>query len=219
MTGVNGQPRTSLPDHHVLRWNGRVLAEDDLRRNLNGHRRVLLSPRTIVTPLAADELKSRAVEVVRDRDQQPVSGQRTWGVAQDRHHPLVESALRSLERDGLWFQEMPENCDGPECEWARLVAECVARGECIGGVIFCPDPGLVCCVGNKLPGLRATAVTTVQGAARAALTLGPNLVAVEMPGRTFFEVRQILRLVCAEPQRCPPGVACALQSLDGQAHQ
>jgi ribose 5-phosphate isomerase RpiB len=87
-------------------------------------------------------------------------------------------------------------------------------------VLFCHDPGLVCCVANKLPGLRAAAVLTVAQAARATLQLGANLVAVEMPGRTFFEVRQILRTVCLSPAiACPAGVACTLQELDGHAHR
>ena len=89
-----------------------------------------------------------------------------------------------------------------------------------GGVVFCDDPGLVCCVANKVPGLRAVAVTTVAQAARATLTLGANLLAVEMPGRTFFEMRQILRCLCgAESTACPAGVACTLRELDGHAHR
>jgi hypothetical protein len=96
----------------------------------------------------------------------------------------------------------------------------VVRGECLGGVIFCRDPGLVCCVANKLAGLRSVAVLTIARAARATLTLSPNLVAVEMPGRTFFELRQILRtLVTCDGSGCPAGVATALKELDGHAHR
>jgi ribose 5-phosphate isomerase RpiB len=87
-------------------------------------------------------------------------------------------------------------------------------------VVFCGDPGLVCCVANKVPGLRAAAAWTVTQAARAALALGANLVAVEMPGRTFFEVRQILRALCAGGgSGCPGDVARTLGELDGHAHR
>ena len=96
---------------------------------------------------------------------------------------------------------------------------CVKRGECCGGVIFCGDPGLICCVANKTVGVRATAATTVSQAARATLTLGANLIAVEMPGRTFFEIRQILRTLCLTATACPADVACTLQELDGHAHR
>src|SRR5205807_6486897 len=130
---------------------------------LNGHRHVVLSPRTIVTPLAVEELKARGIEVVRDGGKQPDRGPK-WGYAQEFPHPFVQSALRSLERDGLSLWELSAAGDELPCRWARALAECVARGECAGGVVFCSDPGLVCCVANKLPGLRAATVTTVHGA-------------------------------------------------------
>ena len=99
------------------------------------------------------------------------------------------------------------------------MAECVARGECVGGVVFCDDPALVCCVANKLPGLRAAAVTTVAQAARATLTLGANLLAVEAPGRTYFELRQMVRLLCAPERSARTAPACTLRELDGHAHR
>ena len=69
---------------------------------------------------------------------------------------------------------------------------------------FCDDPGLVCCVANKVPGLRAVAVHGIAQAERHWLGLGANLLVVEMPGRTFFEMRQMLQL-CGGKQRlrCP----------------
>jgi Ribose/Galactose Isomerase len=213
---VNGQPS----DAHVLRWPGRLLAADDLRRSLNGHRELVLSPRAIVTPLAADELRSRGVQVRREDEETPKQpAAARWGFAQDRPNPVVHSAVQAIEREGAPLKELQASGDEP-CRWARAVAECVASGACQGGVLFCHDPGLVCCVANKLPGLRAAAVLTVAQAARATLQLGANLLAVEMPGRTFFEVRQILRTVCLPPVIvCPSGVACTLQELDGHAHR
>jgi hypothetical protein len=142
-----------------------------------------------------------------------------WGYGEDRPHPMVECAIRALRREGLAVRELPAAGGSLPCRWARQVAECVGRGECAGGVLFCADPGLVCCVANKVPGLRAVAVTTVGQAARATLTLAANLLVVEMPGRTFFEVRQILRTLCGATGVCPDGVACTLEELDGHAHR
>ena len=201
----------------ALRWTGRVLAFDDVRRRLNGHGELILSPGAVVTPLAADQLREQGVRVTREAAAPPAV-QAAWGVAQERSHPLVESAVRSLEREGVALRPLAA-CEGESCRWAQALGACVRGGECSGGVVFCGDPGLVCCVANKTAGVRAVAVTTVGQAARAALTLGANLVAVEMPGRTFFEVRQILRTLCAAVVPCPPGVACALQELDGHAHR
>ena len=142
-----------------------------------------------------------------------------WGYGQDRPYPMVEAALRALRREGIVVAEMPA-VNGSAAGWAKAVARCVADGTCRGGVVFCDDPGLLCCVANKVTGLRAVPVTTVVQATRATLTLGANLLAVEMPGRTFFEIRQVLRILCrADGQACPPDVACTLRELDGHAHR
>jgi len=57
-------------------------------------------------------------------------------------------------------------------------------------------------------------------AARMLLTLGCNFMAIETAGRTFFELRQITRIVCdsGKPE-APPEVAIVLKELDGCAHR
>ncbi|HKI34360.1 MAG TPA: RpiB/LacA/LacB family sugar-phosphate isomerase [Gemmataceae bacterium] len=140
-----------------------------------------------------------------------------WGYAQERPYPMLASALQAIRREGITVTDFPA-ANGAPAAWAKAVAECVASGTCCGGVVFCDDPGLVCCVVNKVPGLRAVAVTTVAQAVRATMTLGANLLAVEMPGRTYFELRQIIRVLCRGASTCPPGVACTLEELE-RAHR
>jgi hypothetical protein len=217
---ANGQARKGSLDGQILHWPGRVLTAEDLRRSLNGHHELVLTPRAIVTPLAAEHLRTNGIQIVRKANEERPATIKAWGYAQDRPHPVIRSAVQAVERDGLSLTEWPVNGDQAVCHWAKAAAECIARGECRGGVLFCQDPGLVCCVANKVPGLRAVAVVTVAQAAKATTTLGANLVAVEMPGRTFFEVRQILRTLCAVGAPvCPPGAACTLEELDGHAHR
>jgi hypothetical protein len=215
---ANGQ-HLETDSRQVLRWPGRVLSAADLRRSLNGHRELVLSPHTIITPLAGDELRSNGVHVSRDKVEEKAPTGSPWGYGQDRPYPMVRSAVQALAREGAHLREWPSPTGAP-CRWAKGVADCVVAGECAGGVLFCDDPGLVCCVANKVAGLRAVAVTTVGQAARATLTLAANLLVVEMPGRTFFEVRQILKALSG-PARpcCPNDVACALRELDGHAHR
>lgn len=216
----NGQIGNSTSQDIVLRWSGRVLAFEDLRRSLNGHRELILGPQTIVTPLAAEHLRIQGIQISRRVAEKAPAPAASWGYAQDRQHPLVASAVQAMQRDGLNLKALQSGGESSACQWARLIAECVARGECRGGVVFCQDPALVCCVANKVAGLRAAPVASVTQAARATLTLGANLVAVEMPGRTFFEVRQILRTLCQPADlACPPNLACTLRELDGHAHR
>ncbi len=216
---MTGHKLSTNGNHGDLLWQGRVLAAGLLQGSLNGHRRVLIAPGTVVTPLAAEELRSSGVELGVQQEEgcnQEVS----WGCAQDRGYAVVQSALQALRREDLLLRSLPVIEGDQLARWARLIGDCVARGECCGGVVFCQDPGLVCCVANKVAGLRAVAAATVAQAARATLTVGANLLAVEMPGRTFFEVRQILRQFCAGGRRsCPEAAANTLQELDGHAHR
>ena len=96
----------------------------------------------------------------------------TLGYGQDRPHGMVQAAVQGLKREGLPLRELSCGRDELACRWAKSVAECLARGECAGGVLFCEDPGLVACVANKVPGLRAVGVTTVaQAVGRRIVTL------------------------------------------------
>src|SRR6266699_3122934 len=102
----NGQVRDEHAGAAVLRWPGRVLAADDLRRSLNGHREVVLSPRAVVTPLAEERLRADGILITRQPDQEQPAAPPRWGYAQDRPHPLVRSAVQSLEREGLLLKEL-----------------------------------------------------------------------------------------------------------------
>jgi hypothetical protein len=220
---TNGHLRDGSANGQALHWSGRVVTAEELRRQLNGHRELIVPRRAIITPLAAEQLRADGIQVTRqDTEAAPsvAATEETWGLAQQRPQPTVSSVVHALRREGLAFREL----DGPgqdlPCRWARKLAECVARGECHGGVVFCEDPGLVCCVANKVAGLRAVPILTVGQAARATLSLGANLAAVEMPGRTLFEVRQILRTFClAGAAACPDEVGSTLREMDGHAHR
>jgi hypothetical protein len=205
---VNGQH-----DGQVLSWPKRLLSADDLRCHLNGQRELQLLPHTVVTPLAADELRARGVRITKHTpvpvtSKQPSSA---WGYTQERPDALVAAAVQGLEREGISLVSLPFSMHD--------IASQITRSDCLGAVHFCGDPALVCCIANKHSGLRAAAVLTVAHAQRARTSLGANLFAVEMPGRTFFELRQILRTIATAPAACPVTLADTLKELDGHAHR
>src|SRR5207302_2335460 len=89
-------------DAQVLCWPRRVLSADDLRRHLTSQRELQLLPRTIVTPLAADELKARGVRITwQDAKAAPATEACQWRYAQERPDAAVTSAVQALERDGI----------------------------------------------------------------------------------------------------------------------
>ena len=148
----------------------------------------------------------------------PTAGGHSWGYTADREYPMVAAAIAALRREGICLAEFACDRAAKYCSWSHAIAKCVARGECQGGVVFCEDPGVVCCVANKVPGVRAAAVWTVTQAERALERLGTNLLVVEMADRTYFECKEMLHL-CCKGADCPPNVACILQELDGHAHR
>lgn len=142
-----------------------------------------------------------------------------WGYGQERSYPMVEPAVRMLNREGYSLLPVIKESSQALCQWARQVAERLSRGEFRGVVLYCSDPGLVACVANKVPGLRAAAVSTVDQAARATFTLAANVLVVEMPGRTFFEIRQMLRLLLTSGTRCAGELAKTLEEMEGHANR
>jgi ribose 5-phosphate isomerase RpiB len=210
----------------VLSWPRRVLSSEDLRRHLTSQRELLLLPRTVITPLAADELKLRGIRVSWQESKAQAGTPRgtpntafCWRYAQEQPLPAVAAAIAAVERDGMQLIILEAAASSP-WEWARAVAEAVARAQCPGVVCFCGDRELLCCVANKVSGIRAAAVANAAQATRARQTFGANLLAVENTGRTFFELRQILRAICGNGSRCCPAeLAKVLQELDGHAHR
>jgi len=212
MNGTSEQPSATLC------WPGKVLSEDDLRRHLTSQREILLAPTTIITPLAIDFLRARKVSV--RRDEKPVMQAETteagsWGWAEETPNGVVNAAVQALTREGTKFVALSRIVD--PIAWSRETADAIAATEIAGSVVFCGEPELVVCVANKVSGLRAAAVTGVRQATRARQKLGANLLAVEMPGRTMFEIRQILKQAVGSV--CPEPLARVLQELDGHAHR
>jgi ribose 5-phosphate isomerase RpiB len=173
----------------------------------------------VITPLAADELRSLGIRVNRqEKSTASADGKGAWGYAQEQPYALVASVIKSLAREGLNLVSLQPAAGTELSAFAKAVADCVVRGECQGGVVFCSDPGLASCVANKTKGLRAAAAMNVNQAARALKSLGANFIAIEMPGPTFFEIRQMVRCLC-KPSSCPDQVARVLQELEGHAHR
>jgi hypothetical protein len=199
----------------VLCWPKRLLSADDLRRHLTGQRELLLLPRTVITPLAADELRAKGVRILweaPESKEEKTPKQGTWLYAQEKSDALIASAIQALERDGITLTP----CDGAS---ARSIAKAILAADHLGGILFCGDPVTACCIANKIAGVRAGAISNSAQALRAQKNLGANLFAIAFPGPTFFELRQMLRTIATGAPRCPDAVANLLKELDGHAHR
>jgi hypothetical protein len=119
-------------------------------------------------------------------------------VVQDRLYPLVQLALAMLRREGL----IATTFDASGDDSGAWIVPIVESGRTCA--IFCEKPELIACLANRQRA-RAASVTTLAQAERAVTTLGANLLTIEMPGRTFYEIKAMIRLL-AQPRSCPEEV-------------
>jgi hypothetical protein len=194
----------------VLCWPKRLLSADDLRRHLTSQRELVLLPKTVVTPLAADELRAKGVRIRWEQAAQANEKSAKWLYAQEKPSTLVSAVVQALEREGIILTPT----DGS----ATKLAETVAAKD-LGGVIFTSDAATIVCVANKIAGVRAAFVCNVAQASRVEKNLGPNLCAIELPGPSFFELKQMLKTIVTIAIQCPDDIAKTLQELDGYAHR
>jgi ribose 5-phosphate isomerase RpiB len=197
----------------VLCWPKRLLSADDLRRHLTSQRELLLLPRTVITPLAADELRAKGIRVSWQvpSTKDATTTQEAWCYAQEKPDAVVASVVKSLERDGITLTKL-------DAADARTIAATIIAHH-RGGIVFTGDPATVCCIANKIAGLRAAAAVNVAQIAVSKKNLGANLFAIEMPGRPFFELRQMLKTIVTSAAGCPTELAKVLKELDGHAHR
>lgn len=194
---------SASPETLVLTWPGRVLAEEDLRRQSAPFGEVVLSAKTLVTPLAHDWLKARKIAVRRaEVNAAAPSAKATWGVASDGPYPLVGAAVAASRSEGRVLADLP----GPEgclASWARKLTTDIYQGHVAGIVTFVREPGLVACIANKTSGVRAVTFADAREWAGLRAALGPNFLAIGPEGRSAFELGRMLAVATESAPALP----------------
>lgn len=205
----------------ALSWSGRVLTWEDVRPFLAELRELTIGLKTIVSPLVLDELKARKITVRRGetssftvRDAPSKAG---IGVALERPDGVVASAVQGLRKEGvslLDWSPRGESLAGWAWSLGLLVKE-----SATSGVAFASNASLVACIASKVAGVRAARVVNGLEVSRAIGGFGANLLSVEMPGRSFFEIKQILRAAATGVPRSPAEVENVFREVDNHAHR
>lgn len=139
-----------------------------------------------------------------------------WGYFQEEFDAVVAYAVASLGKAGVDLNDVMIPDLPCEYQTVRRLADEIKAGRFAGVVVFCREPGLWCCVANKVAGVRAAPANTVAQVRRALDGLAANWIAVEMPGRTYYEVRQILRTCAVRiPAPVPPDLNRVIRDLEG----
>ncbi len=209
----------------VLTWSDPLLTWEALRSRLNGLRELVLGPKTLVSPLLLDELRDRKITVRRDGEassgavraaHEAERSKRSLGVAVQTSDGGVASAMEALKREGVELPAwQPKGATLAAWSWslAHLVKE---QGR---GIAFTADAALVACLACKVAGVRAATVINAAKTSRAIKEFAANLLTVEIPGPTFFELKQILRAAATTLPASPGEVERVFKELDGHAHR
>ncbi|MFO0964911.1 MAG: hypothetical protein U0793_04880 [Gemmataceae bacterium] len=201
-----------------LIWSERLLTWEDLRSRLHGLRELVLGPKTLVSPLLLDELRERKIAVRRDvaSTASKTENRGALGVAQRTSDGTVGGAIEALKREGLALAAWePKGANAAAWAWSlgHLVKE---AGR---GVAFATDAALVACVAGKVAGVRPAHAMNARQAARAIQRFAANLLTIETPGPTFFEVKQILRTAATTAPQSSDYIERVFKELDGHAHR
>jgi hypothetical protein len=129
--------------------------------------------------------------------------------------PLLSAVLTAAQRDAsppqvrVW--------DGSGWDWLTEAVGRLARTELRLVLAFDARTLLGACLANKMPAVRAAAVVTLDDARRALHDMGANFLLTDQRGKTWFELRQLLRICAAASPRCPDDVAKMLGELERHA--
>lgn len=193
-------------------WPGTVLALNDLQRLGPNLRELIVVDKVVLTPCARDEIKRLGVSLVR-RD---AKKETSIGYGADGLYPQVATVVLALGREGFTLKALQMQQGIGSMMLGKTAGEMVARGEMKSAVLFCKEPEAAACAANKLVGIRAAAVNNMMQAKRASAALGANLMVVEMPGRTYFEIRQVIHLMM-NAKGCPEDSQRLLERLDARS--
>jgi hypothetical protein len=183
-----------------------VVTAETLIQRLNGHRKVALGRRTVLTPAALDVLSSERIEwtrgAVANRTPSGTTTGFTWAAIVSRTTPAVERLLGEEASAGQWQYELV----GTAAEAAERAVSCLCRGEAAGCVVFADGPEAVACRANRNASVRAASAAGAPGVVAAVRSIGVNLICIDPDGMSYFELRNVLRAFTAAGRpRAPAG--------------
>ena len=172
-----------------------IITADVLSEKAAGQQQVAIAPKAIVTPSARDWLRHNRVELIR-------------GAASKAAEDTIESdRLVITHSTDQTIDRVLEEADRPaNGEWKRKSVSCAdeAAKKVIGEfrressrviVVLTSEPEVVACLANRSEKVKAAVITDAAAVAKVKSRLDGNVFVIDPAGRSFFELRNILRRV------------------------
>ncbi len=190
-------------DPRELVVGSRVVTLAEVGERLDGVRRLVVSPKAIVTPSVRDELRRMNIDLVLGSGEeiaaQPSS---ISGVVMLVHGKQIDvgSLVKALASDGIRVELNRSECI---LEGTELLARQLADGGTLG-VLLTRYAAAGMCLANRRAGVRAILGIDVDHVADDAASVGANLLVVDPVRSGPFRTRQIVRQFHRQGvQECP----------------
>jgi hypothetical protein len=203
LTRLGGKPETNVvgPSSPVkeLVVNESVVTVATLGEKLGGIRRLVVSPRAVVTPSARDLLKENNVTLVRSlRTATPTAVRIALATAGTKFD--VSEIVRSLRQNRA---EVEQLASMGVAQVTKELAEEVGKSGKLG-VLITPDTTQAVCIANRHRGVRAATAASRGEVNEIIKAVGANFVIVDPARRSRFEVQRIVEAFClAGARQCP----------------
>ncbi|HLQ46226.1 MAG TPA: hypothetical protein VK137_15900 [Planctomycetaceae bacterium] len=188
---LNSQPSTPL----VV--TDRVVTAELLNERLNGKAfsAVAICPQAIITPSAFDFLRTRKIFWHRNTAAAAFKADKPmtrWKALIVTATPSVLQAVEHTERQTFGKQWSHELLGGVD-EAVSAATSAINRGEVSGISVFADHAELIACRANRCERVNAAVVNDIQLIPDLKHYMNLNLMVVRPSGRSFFELRNLLK--------------------------
>lgn len=172
-----------------------VITADLLAEKSAGRKQIAVTSKAIVTPSARDWLRQNKVELIRN-----AASETATGTKESDRLVITHSSDQTIDRvlvdaarpvNGGWKRKSAESVD----EAAKKAIGELRRESSRVIVVLTSEPEVAACLANRNEKVRAAVVADAAAVARVKSGLDGNVFVVDPTGRSFFEMRNLLRRI------------------------
>ncbi|HOW71691.1 MAG TPA: RpiB/LacA/LacB family sugar-phosphate isomerase [Phycisphaerae bacterium] len=173
---------------------------------------ITLQKGSLLTPAARDWLKDHAVPVT--WTDCPVE-KHSLGVVMEPKLPEIRAVRTMLDRAGGLSEIIePAAGRGGLSAATRRLCGMVSRKQVAKGVVLAQDGAVPVCVANKHTGIRAALGVNVPMVEEACRELGINVLVLEYPAQTPYQMRQMIERFLAGPTAAQVEIGAIISDLE-----
>ncbi|MCC7422736.1 MAG: hypothetical protein IT428_20845 [Planctomycetaceae bacterium] len=210
---AKAEPAKAAPPVNELRLTETVITGELLESNWKQLPRVAVASKAILTPSARDFLNKHKIEVIRTGSRPAANpakpGSSTaapavetnsavrWRVFVVQSHPQLDRVLEDATRGTS--TKLDRVVPGSVNEATAAAITALTRAEIDGGILLTHQTLVAACKANRNAKVRAAAIRTVADLNEARRQLAPNLICLDPAGKSYFELRNLLKTSTTGP--------------------